>query len=149
MTATEELCNKAAAYFHEGYNCTQAVLMALCEQMCGGNEFVPKIATGFGGGIGRCGSVCGALIGSVMAVGIKFGVNELNPEKKVEVSKLSAKLYRQFEKQHGTVLCRELLHCDLSNPEDSARASREKLFEKECPRFVRTAIQDFLQLEEL
>jgi len=36
------------------------------------NELIPKIAAGFGGGMGRCGSVCGALTASLMAVGINM-----------------------------------------------------------------------------
>ncbi len=50
----------------------------------GKNELVPKIAGGFGGGIGRCGSVCGALTGSIMAVGIKYASNETGVEKRAK-----------------------------------------------------------------
>ena len=148
MTNTEELCEKAAAYFLEGYNCAQAVLLTLSEHMGEKNELIPKIASGFGGGIGRCGSVCGALAGSVMAVGIKFGTNERGVQKRALAYENSCRLYKQFEKQYSSVMCRDLINCDLSNPEEQARARREKIFETKCSCFVKTAVQNFLNLEE-
>ena len=35
-------------------------------------EVIPRIANGFAGGIGNTGSVCGAVIGAVMAIGLKL-----------------------------------------------------------------------------
>jgi hypothetical protein len=58
-------------------------------------------------------NVCGALIGSVMAVGIKYRSNDTGEEKKRQ----ACALYQQFEKQKGTVLCRKLIKYDLSKPE--------------------------------
>jgi C_GCAxxG_C_C family probable redox protein len=54
------------------------------EHWNGKSELIPKIATAFGGGIGRCGSLCGALTGGVMAIGIKHGTNEPSPEKRLK-----------------------------------------------------------------
>ena len=65
------ICEKAVKSFLEDYNCAQSVLLTMFEYWNGENELIPKIATAFGGGIGRCGSVCGALTGGVMALGIK------------------------------------------------------------------------------
>ena len=36
-----------------------------------GNDAIPKIASPFAGGIGNTGSVCGAVIGAEMAIGLK------------------------------------------------------------------------------
>jgi len=74
-----------------------------------GNVLVPKIATAFGGGIGRCGSVCGALTIGVMAIGIKYGTSEASAEKRLRAYELARKAYGRFEKRHGSVLCRELI----------------------------------------
>ncbi len=101
---------KAVKTYQSGYNCAQTVLLTLYEQIepDSKNELIPKIAAGFGGGIGRCGSVCGALTGSLMAVGIKYGSNEAGAEKRAKAYAYAKKLYRQFEKQHGTVFCQRL-----------------------------------------
>jgi hypothetical protein len=58
--SAETLGEKASQLHLQGYNCAQAVLLVLYEHMNpdGKKEIVPKIATGFGGGIGRCGNVC-------------------------------------------------------------------------------------------
>jgi len=40
-----------------------------------------KIATPFGGGIGRRGSVCGAVSGTIMAIGLKYGRMESDEDK--------------------------------------------------------------------
>ena len=108
---------------------------------------VPKIAAGFGGGIGRCGSVCGTLTGSIMAVGIKCASNETGVEKRSKAYANAKALYEQFAKQHGTVLCRDLIKYDLSNPQEAAKARAEKVFDKVCANMIKSAIENFLELE--
>ena len=104
--SVEQLSQKAITYFQSGYNCAQSVLLTLSEYIDpdSKNELIPKIATGFGGGIGGCGSVCGALTGGVMAVGIKYGTNEIGVEKRASAYANAQALYKQFESQHGSVL---------------------------------------------
>ncbi|MDI6805990.1 MAG: C-GCAxxG-C-C family protein [Candidatus Bathyarchaeia archaeon] len=109
---------------------------------------VPKIATAFGGGIGRCGSVCGALTGGVMALGIKYGTNEPSVEKRLEAYERAQKFYKQFERQHGGVLCRELIGYNLSNSKEWDEAYRANVFEEKCANFVRNAIKILLKLSE-
>ena len=149
MSSSQALAEKAIVRFQGGYNCAQSVLLTLYEHMEaeGKNKLIPKIAAGFGGGIGRCGSVCGALTGSIMAVGIKYAPNETGVEKRAKAYATAQTLYKQFEKQHGTVLCRDLIKYDLSIPEMAAKARQERVFEKVCANLIKTAIENFLELE--
>jgi C_GCAxxG_C_C family probable redox protein len=149
LSTDQALAEKAVKYFDSGYNCAQSVLLTLYEHLTpeGKNELVPKIAAGFGGGIGRCGSVCGALTGSIMAVGIKYAPNEAGGEKRAEAYANARALFQQFEKQHGTVLCRNLIKYDLSNPQEAAKARQEKAFEKVCFKLIKSSIENFLALE--
>ncbi len=140
------LCEKAVSYFNEGYNCAQSVLLAMAEHWGCKSELVPKIATGFGGGIGRCGSVCGALTGGVMAIGIKYGTNEPSTEKRLKSYKLAQTLYERFEERHASVLCRELIGYTLSNEAELEEARREKVFEKKCSKLVGTVVEILLEL---
>lgn len=142
------LCEKARKRFFEGYNCAQSVLLTMFEVWNGENELIPKIATAFGGGIGRCGSVCGALTGGVMALGIKYGTNEPSLEKRLEAYEIAQKFYKQFMRKHGSVLCRELIGYDLSNPKGLEEARRAKVFEEKCANFVRSAVEILLKLSE-
>ena len=130
--STELLSQKALANFKGGYNCAQAVLLALTEHITPEtkNEVIPKIAAGFGSGMGGCGSVCGSLIGGVMAVGIEYGSNDADPKKRAQANKYAQKLYRQFEQQHGCVLCKEL-----------------KTNKKACTALVESVIEAYIALE--
>jgi C_GCAxxG_C_C family probable redox protein len=143
------LAQKAITRFQSGYNCAQSVLLTLYEQMnpVSKNELIPKIATGFGGGIGRCGFVCGALTGSIMAVGIKYGSNDPGVEKRAIAYATAQVLLKQFERRHGTVFCRDLIKLDLSNPQEVAKARRERVFEKVCTNLIETVIEDFSEIE--
>jgi C_GCAxxG_C_C family probable redox protein len=127
MSANERVTEKALKNYENGYNCAQSVLLALYEHIApdGKSKLIPKTAAGFGGGIGRCGSVCGALTGSVMAVGIKYAPNEPGMEKRAKTYANAKALFQQFEKQHGTTLCRDLIKCDLSKPEEAAKFRQE------------------------
>ena len=142
------LCEKAASRFLEGYNCAQSVLVTMFEHWNGENELIPKIATAFGGGIGRCGSVCGALAGGVMALGIKYGTNEPSSEERLKVYEVAQKFFKRFEEQHGSVLCRELIGYDLSIPEELEEAGNAKVFEEKCVDIVRKAVETLLELSE-
>lgn len=147
MNSKSALGEKAVKYFLDGYNCAQSVLLAIFEHWDIRNDLVPKIATGFGGGIGRCGSVCGALAGGVMAIGAKYGTNEPSPEKRLKTYELANELYKKFEKQHGSVLCRELIEYNLSNPKELKKAQQSKVFEKKCTNFVRTVVETLIELD--
>jgi C_GCAxxG_C_C family probable redox protein len=148
MKQKNVLSEKAATRFLEGYNCAQSVLLTMFEHWNGENELIPKIATAFGGGIGRCGSVCGALTGGVMALGIKYGTNEPSLEKRLKVYKLAQKFFKRFEKHHGSVLCRELIGYDLSVPEELEKARRARILEEKCVNFLKEAVETLIELTE-
>ena len=147
--SSEAVAEKAIKYFQSGFNCAQSVLIALYEDIEPGtkNELVPKIAAGFGGGIGRCGSVCGALSGSIMAVGIKDAPNEPGMEKRIKAYADARTLYNQFKQQNGTVFCRELIKLDLSNPEDAAKAKTDGTFRLVCDQLIRSVVKNYLALK--
>ena len=67
---------KVAALFREGYNCAQSVLLAMQDFWNERKPLEPKIASAFGGGIGKRGSLCGALTGGVITIGQKYGSNK-------------------------------------------------------------------------
>jgi C_GCAxxG_C_C family probable redox protein len=148
MSQKNLLCEEAVKRFLEGYNCAQSVLLTMFKHWNGENELIPKIATAFGGGIGRCGSVCGALTGGVMALGIKYGSNEPSLEKRLKAYEIAQKFYKQFEKQHGSALCRELIGYNLSDPKELEEARKAKVFEEKCVNFVRSAVEILLKLSE-
>lgn len=150
MCPNQDLVEKAISMFLSGYNCTQSVLSILYESMKPekNSELIPRIASGFGGGIGLCGSVCGSLTGSIMAVGIKYGSNEVGENNNAKAYAKSWELFKRFEKEHGTVICRELIKYDLASPEQLAKAREENVFENLCVKFVATAVKNYLDMEQ-
>ena len=75
------------------------------------DDNVLKAAAGLSGGVGGMQDVCGALLGSSIALGMKYGRErqeldnlEIMPEALAPVGRL----YKWFEKEYGTVKCREL-----------------------------------------
>jgi C_GCAxxG_C_C family probable redox protein len=139
----------AVERFREGYNCAQSVLLTMFEYWKSDeSDLVPKIATGFGGGIGRCGSVCGALAGGVMAIGVRYGTNKPLLDERLKSYELAQKLYKQFEKQHGSVYCRELIGYNLSNPKEMEEAKKANVFREKCDNFIRKTVETLIELSE-
>jgi C_GCAxxG_C_C family probable redox protein len=83
------------------------------------DPLIPKLASGFGGGIGRKGSLCGAFTGSIIAIGIKMG--RTDPKDKEAISKIYRKcqqFWDQFEKEFGSNICYNLTGYHLDNEEE-------------------------------
>ena len=105
----EERAAKATAYFKQGYNCSQSVVMAYAD-LYGMNEaFASHISASFGGGIGRMRETCGAACGMFMLAGL--AVEGDYPDAKLKKRNYEAvqNLAEAFRKKHGSLLCRELL----------------------------------------
>ena len=56
----EERIEKAVSLFKEGYNCSQSVVAAFADMYGFTEEQALKMASAFGGGIGRMRETCGA-----------------------------------------------------------------------------------------
>lgn len=147
------LSRKAIGQFRngQGFNCAQSVLMTIAEYWKIKDEMIPKIATAFVGGMGMCSSVCGAVTGGLMAIGIKYGTSKPYDESIVESKRairLSEIFYRKFEEQNGSVICRELISLDLSKAEQLKKALKEQVFEKKCPLLVKSAVEIIVSIEQ-
>ena len=133
---------RAVACFKEGFSCSQAVFSTFALQMGLERELALKVAGPFGGGMGRLGEVCGAVTGALMALGLKYGcVDAQNAEGKEEAYRLARELADQFKTRRGSILCRELLGCDISTPEGRSQAREKGLFANLCPQLVRDAAE--------
>jgi C_GCAxxG_C_C family probable redox protein len=75
--------------------------------------------TGLGGGIARKGSLCGALLGGVLSLGMKMG--RTDPQDKESITKIFEKIHPfwdQFEKEFGSRDCYTLTGFHLESPEE-------------------------------
>ena len=103
----------AMAYFKEGYNCSQAVFMAFCEEYDMDFEMALKISASFGAGMGRLRKVCGAVTGMFMVAGMIYGYTDPKDHtSKTEHYKRIQYLAKEFEEKNHSIICRELLGLD-------------------------------------
>ncbi|MDO5702109.1 MAG: C-GCAxxG-C-C family protein [Lachnospiraceae bacterium] len=103
---------KAQDLFLKGFNCSQAVLCAFDDLTGLDNDTAAKLASSFGGGMGRMREVCGTVTGAFMVLGILRGYSD--PEDnaaKTEHYHLIQEFARRFKEinGNGTIICRELL----------------------------------------
>jgi C_GCAxxG_C_C family probable redox protein len=146
---TKHFQEKAEAYFKQDCNCAQSVLLAMQEYYgIPKNDLIPKIATAFGGGIGRRGSLCGALTGAIMAIGMKHGTNDTVLKEKEKAYQIALKFYDQFSTECGSPFCRELIGYDLTDPKDLEKLRKSNVREEKCSRFVKKAVEILINLEE-
>jgi C_GCAxxG_C_C family probable redox protein len=109
---------------------------------------VPRIATGFGAGMGRTGDVCGAIAGAIIAIGLKHGRDTAEEDREVAYSHTRA-LMATFEQEFRSVRCRDLIGVDLRTPEGQEELHRRNIHAELCTRFVAfAAVEAFSLLGE-
>lgn len=92
----------------------------------------PAIASSFAGGIGNTGSVCGAVAGAVMAIGLKQG-RPASEEEWLAKLAVAGEFRRRFEAEMGgDITCRGLTGMDLSSPEGVERFMKSDVPQTIC-----------------
>jgi C_GCAxxG_C_C family probable redox protein len=133
---------QAVNIFEEGSNCSQAVISVYAEELGLSQKMALKIAQGFGGGMGRMAQTCGAVTGAFIVLGLKYGNADIHDkETKERVYGLIREFARRFENRNSSIVCRELLGCDISKPEGTANAKENGLFASVCPKLVGDAAE--------
>ena len=132
---------QAVERFKNGFNCSQAVIGSYCEQFGLDCETAFKVATGFGGGM-RMGETCGAVTGAFMVLGLKYGNSTAeDKESRGKAYKKVIEYTNRFKACNGSVICKELLGCDISRPDEMKKADENGLFASVCPKMIRDAAQ--------
>jgi len=136
----ENASETARKLFSSGFNCAESSLLTVCRILKLESDIVPKIATGFGSGVSRLGSICGALSGTIMAMGIVEGRNDpADNDAKVKLYEKAAVLIDAFNTEFKDTDCRELTGCDMLMEAGRDKFKNEKIHEKICPKFVEFA----------
>jgi len=154
----EDVEKRAYKYEQEYRDCSQCVLLAIQEVFNLPGDDALKAATGFAGGIGRTGSVCGAFIGGVMALGLLYGRDRetmKHPDEEVRFHRrediesrlgtLIKKLRGRFDEEYGSIICDDIevklfgRSFDKWNPEERDEKARLGGYEGKCPTVVGNA----------
>ena len=129
----------AAELFLKGYNCAQAVAVAFCDVTGLDADFTARMASSFGGGMGRMREVCGAVSGMLMVAGLLYGYD--TPGDDVSKKKhytLVQTLSGKFREEVGSIVCREILKNPPSDPNPTPRTA-EFYKIRPCARMVSLA----------
>jgi C_GCAxxG_C_C family probable redox protein len=129
----------AVARFEEGCSCAQAIFSTYAETLGIDRQTAMKVSAGFGGGMGRMARTCGAVTGAFMVLGLKHGGEDADSRE--NAYRKVRQFASQFEARHGSLLCKELMGCDISTPEGMQAMKERGLRSAVCTGLVRDAAE--------
>ena len=120
---------KAMAYFRQGYNCAQAVVLAFADLTDMDEATLSRMSCSFGGGMGRLREVCGTVTGMFLVTGLLRGYDgaETGEVKAAHYARIQA-LAKEFERQNGSIVCRELLALRQKHRDDPTPEARTEQY---------------------
>jgi C_GCAxxG_C_C family probable redox protein len=136
---------QAVSTFRSGFNSSQAILGTYGPDYGLSGLDSLRVSSGFGGGMRR-GDTCGAVTGALMVLGLRFGPKDTSDTSRDNVYTRVTEFCSQFESRCRSVLCRDLLGCDISTPEGMQHARNNNLFDTLYPELVQTAAEILEQI---
>jgi C_GCAxxG_C_C family probable redox protein len=108
------------------------------------SDLIPRIATGFCGGISRTSGICGAVSGAILALNIFYGRMDAGTSTDASYAKVQA-MVSLFERQFGTTNCTALTGCNLATAEGQRIFKANNTIER-CKHFSQEAVKMVLTL---
>ena len=132
----------AKEYFLKGYNCAQSVVMAFHDLTGLSESESARLASSFGGGLGRMREVCGTVSGMAIVAGILYGYDDPKvPGASQKHYALVQELAGKFREANGSIICRELLG-DRSQVTSTPEPRTAEYYKKRpCPELVEMAAE--------
>ncbi len=121
----------AMANFKNGYNCSQSILLAFADMIPVDREILSRMASSFGGGMGRLREVCGSVSGMFMVAGFLYGyagpeTGQVKADHYARIQELASR----FEEKHGTIVCREMLGLTVRHDVPTPEARTQEYYKK-------------------
>lgn len=129
--------------FKQGYNCSQAVTAAFCDETGLGFDDAIKLSSSFGAGMGKLREVCGAVTGMFIAAGLIYGYTDpLDDAAKAKHYALIQSLASQFKEANKSIICRDLLGLEQEELNPVPEARTEHYYqERPCVELVGSAAE--------
>ena len=113
-------------------------------------ETALKLACGLGAGMGRRQEVCGAVTGGILVIGARYGSDGNGDRAAMETTYAKTNtLMDRFAKQHGSVICRQLLQgCNLTIADGQRHFMENDYMNRicvPCVRSVATILEDLIR----
>jgi len=138
--------DEAVDCFCRGAACSQAILGTYGPLVGLPREQGLKLASGFAGGM-RLAQTCGAVTGAFMVLSLKHaGDNCDQRDGRDSVYAAIRQFTAQFQQRNRSVICKELMGCDISTREGVQKALKEGLYRTICPNLVRHAAEILEQM---
>lgn len=123
------------------FNCAQKVFGAFCE-----DYGIPRLqgiqmTSALGGGL-RAGEACGALVGALLVVGLKYGMTDSDDNvRKALCDEKAKEIAFKFREMNEHIACRDLLGIDTSVGDNRLKAKELGLFNDICPQIVKNVVE--------
>lgn len=140
------LDQKVAYYMNISHNCAQSSFLALSEQFGLGNEDMVKALTPIPG-IAERGETCGAVTGSLLAIGLVFGSTHLDDWQAYRDSLEPANEFcDRFADETGSTMCSRIIEARFGQKLDLRNEEDLDIFRKldattKCTSVVQTAVK--------
>lgn len=123
-----------------GYSCAQAVVLAFSDVTGLDDRTALRMASSFGGGMGKLRETCGALTGMMIVAGLIYGYDD--PMDFIDKSEHFARVRRlasKFKQENGSMICRELRGVDENDRPLPAVASTLGFESRPCAELCASA----------
>ena len=141
---TIQFINRSKQLFESGYGCAESVLLAVCESKDLESALIPRIASGFCGGVSNTNGMCGAVAGGILALNIVYGRDNANESKDINYQKVQ-QFQKMFSEKFGSINCTSLTDCDLSTDVGHQKFKDLNVHQK-CSDFTGEATRMVLEL---
>ena len=131
---------QVAGLFMRGQDCGQVVFSHYADELGITYDEANRIASAFGGGSG-IGETCGAVIGALLVIGMKYGHNGPDDmERRNVLMARRAEFIEKWKERRGSCMCNDLLGDDISTSEGLGRILEAGTMFTLCPELVLDAV---------
>lgn len=119
--------------YDEGYDCAQSVIYAMKDHIDANVDDVMRSVSCMGMGLLQ-GSVCGAILGAYVVIGLKYGNDKPDFSMKGLALIKKEQLMMEFRKKYNGITCPELMGLDIRKSEDNIKAFQGGVYTNHCPK---------------
>jgi len=138
----------------KSFNCCESALIRIDAEhsLPGFDKDLMRVASGFGGGVGGWGSICGAVSGGAMALGLLYGTDGTEAPEEYDRMRnvfrgLQQDYFRAFEAEYCSINCMDLLGVDRRTSEGNRRYKEMQAQGAfDCGKYVDWAVEKALTM---
>lgn len=139
MDSIDAFVREGLEVFDGGLSCAEVVALMGMKRLGRTSDLLPRMATGFGGGVSRTKSMCGAVAGAVLVLGVAHGRDKKEDDRTVILGKVQG-LMARFRERFGSENCYALTGLDFNDPE--AMGVYRTRVHAQCRAYVEFALRE-------